>query len=179
MTKRITMDQPIELSDGVTLKAVTGRASELPPLFGCAPARDALRIEAEASVAQASEMMNRARALVLGDRVHSIDLLTAKRIRLCEHFQRYQRFKHVQIFDPVVEYAPASSKVVARSMKIDCMALGERFAAYHNRWLGLKAHDWAAYRQDMLHTTEMMQANIAAEIRAIRQLLMISDLYGD
>lgn len=179
MTKRITIGQSIEPPDVVSPLTAVRRVSQLPPLFGSASARDTLRVKAEASVARASEMMNRARALVLDDRVHAIDLLTAKRIRLCEHFQRYQRFKHAQIFDPVVEYAPASSKVVARSMKIDCMALGERFAAYHNRWLGLKAHDWAAYRQDMLHTTEMMQANIAAEIRAIRQLLMISDLYGD
>lgn len=178
MTKRIELNQPTKLPDIVSPLAAVRRVSELPPLFGSASARDALRIKAEASVARANEMMSRARALVLDDRVHAIDLLTTKRIRLCEHFQRYQRFKHAQIFDPVVEYAPASSKVVARSMKIDCMELGETFAAYHNRWLGLKAHDWAAYRQDMLHTTEMMQANIAAEIRAIRQLLMISDLYG-
>lgn len=178
MTKRIVIGQPTELSNISAEKVVARRASEPPLLFGSASARDALRVEAEASVAQASRMMNRARALVLGGRVHAIELLTAKRVRLCEHFQRYQRFKHGKIFDPVVEFAPASSKVVARSMKIDCMALGERFGAYHNRWLGLKADDWPAYRQDMLYTTEMMQLNIDEEIRAIRQLLMISSLYG-
>ncbi|RYE97844.1 MAG: hypothetical protein EOO77_38320 [Oxalobacteraceae bacterium] len=149
-----------------------------PRLFGSATARAALGAEAEAYVARASQMISRARAIVQGDRVKALDLLEARRQTLCNHFGRYQRFKHGQIFNPIIDHAPASSKVVARSMKIDCIALGEIFAGYHSRWVGLRRDEWTAYRHDMLCTTEMMQANIAAEMRAIRQLLMISDIYA-
>jgi len=64
-------------------------------------------------------------------------------------------------------------------MKIDCIELGETFSRYTNRWIGLESKDWTDYRQDMLLTTGMMPENINAEIRAIRQLLMISSLYAD
>jgi len=150
-----------------------------PPIFGPASARAALGMEAETYVARAGEMMNRARAIVKDNRVQAIGLLEAKRFRLCNHFSRYQIFKHTQIFNPVIEHAPASSRVVARAMKVDCIELGETFSRYTNRWLGLKFKDWTDYRQDMILTTEMMQENINAEIRAIRQLLMISSLYDD
>ena len=150
-----------------------------PPLFGPASARAALGMEAETYVARAGEMMNRARAIVQDNRAQAIGLLEAKRFRLCNHFSRYQIFKHTQIFNPVIEHAPSSSKVVARAMKVDCIELGETFSRYTNRWIGLESKDWTDYRQDMLLTTEMMQKNINAEIRAIRQLLMISSLYAD
>ncbi|RYF09861.1 MAG: hypothetical protein EOO77_22815 [Oxalobacteraceae bacterium] len=180
MTNLVTTDQPTGLDDNIVLRSSRGEViAGKPPLFGSASARAALGMEAEAYVARASEMMDRARAIVHSDRVRAIDLLQAKRVRLCEHFTRYQRFKHTQIFNPIIVHAPASSKVVARTMKIDCMELGETFAAYHNRWLGMRPKEWPAYRRDMLSTTEMMQTSINAEIRAIRQLLMISDLYAD
>jgi len=150
-----------------------------PPLFGPASARAALGMEAETYVARAGEMMNRARAIVRDNRVQAIGLFEVKRFRLCNHFSRYRIFKHIQIFNLVIQHAPASSKVVAKAMKIDCIELGDTFSRYTNRWIGLKSNDWTDYRQDMLLTTEMMQASINAEIRAIRQLLMISSLYAD
>lgn len=156
--------------------SIDGEASQ-PPLFGSASARNALCIKAEGYVVRANEMMNRARVLVQGDRVGAVSVLTANRVRLCEHFQGYQRFKHTQIFDPVVSYGRPSSKIVAHSMKVDCLTLGETFAAYHNRWLGLTAGEWVVYRRDMLSTTETMASNLRAEMRAIKQLLMIADLY--
>jgi hypothetical protein len=156
-------------------KVIAGK----PPVFGPASARAALGMEAETYVARAGEMMDRARAIVKDNRVQTIGLLEAKRFRLCNHFSRYQIFKHTQMFNPVIEHAPASSKVVARAMKIDCIELGEIFSRYNNRWLGLESNDWTIYRQDMLLTTEMMQESINAEIRAIRHLLIISSLYVD
>lgn len=150
-----------------------------PPLFGPVSARAALGMEAETYVARAGEMMNRARAIVKDNRVQAIGLLETKRFQLCNHFSRYQTFKHTQIFNPVIQRAPASSKVVARAMKIDCIELGETFSRYSDRWIGLESNEWMDYKQDMLLTTEMMQENINVEIRAIRQLLMISSLYAD
>lgn len=123
-------------------------------------------------------MMGRARALVMADRVDAIRLLTARRNALDAHFQRYQRLKHASIFDPIVEYAPTSSKIVARTMKIDCMELGEVFGAYHNRWLNVQPSEWRMYRADMLATVDMLTTNLDAELRAIRQLIMISQFYA-
>jgi len=153
--------------------------SPSPAMFDLPETRDALRIEAERYVGRATLMIDRARALVLSERVQAIDLLTAQRGALGDHFGRYQRFKHSAIFDPVVEHGPTSSKLVARTMKVDCMALGERFAAYQARCLGLGASDWTYYRRDMLATTEALTVNLRAELRAIRQLLTISGFYAD
>lgn len=147
-------------------------------LFGHSAARDALRRQAETYVAQAMVAMRRAQLLVEHDRVDTARLLTARRHALGSHFGRYQRFKHGSIFDPVVRHGPASSRVVARTMKVDCVELGEVFGAYTARWRDLRAADWPAYRRDMLTTVDMLTINLQAELRAIRQLLMISDLYA-
>ncbi|RYF06122.1 MAG: hypothetical protein EOO77_27350 [Oxalobacteraceae bacterium] len=119
--------------------------------------------------------MNRARALVEAERLDCIKLLTARRVALAAHLQNYQRFKHNNIFDPVMLFGLSSSKVVARSMKVDCLALGEEFASYHTRWLGLHASEWHRYREDMLSTVDNLSAHLDAELRAMRQLIMISD----
>ena len=147
------------------------------PSFESPDRQTALANEADAYVERALTMLRRARALVAADRSSSLELLTARRSALGGLFQRYQKFKHGQIFDPVVRHGRASSRVIAQTMKLDCMELGETFSAYHNRWLGCRAKDWDRYARDMLATTEMLMTNLAAELRAMRQLLMISDLY--
>ena len=149
------------------------------PSFEAAGARAVLNLQAEAYVARALTLLNRTRALVRADRVRAFGLLTARRVALASHLQRYQRFKHGQIFDPVVQHGRASSRVVAHTMKLDCMELGEVFSAYHNRWLGCRPSDWDAYARDTLSTVDMLTTNLNAELRAMRQLLMISDLYRD
>jgi len=148
-----------------------------PSLFGAEAARDALCRRADGYVARATVMMRRARLLVLDDRAERIDLLTARRVALCEHFGRYQQFKHGSIFDPVVRHGRASSRIVARTMKLDCMALGERFGGYHARWLGMRRADWPHYRKDMLATVDMLSVHLRDELRAMRQLLTIADFY--
>lgn len=154
------------------------KAAPSSSLFGPEPARDALCREADWYVARATLMMRRARLLVLDDRVDCTTLLTARRGSLGEHFRRYQRFKHGMIFDPVVQHGRPSSKVVARSMKVDCMALAEHFSAYQIRWHRVCQSDWLFYRADMLCTTDSMATHLDAELRAIRQLLMISEFYN-
>lgn len=149
------------------------------PLFGDGDARGALRAEAEHYVARALTMVGRARALVAADRSGRVALLTARRVALHGHLQRYQRFKHGHIFDPVIRLGPPSSQVVARAMKIDCLALGEQFGAYHARWLCFSPGEWLRYRTDMLATTESLSTHLHAELRAMQQLLMISAFYGD
>lgn len=150
---------------------------EVPALFGSSAQREALRFEAEGYVRRASLMMGRARALVTDDRVDAIALLTERRTALATHFQRYQRLKHGGVFDPIVEYAPTSSKIIARTMKIDCMELGEEFAAYHTRWLRVPPSEWRLYKADMLATVDKLEQRLEAELRAIRQLLMVAEFY--
>ena len=122
-------------------------------------------------------MIGRARALVLGDRVRAISLLTKRRIALGACLQAYQRFKHGSIFDPVVRHGSASSQIVARTMKTDCLELGAVFGAHHAQWLALHPADWRAYRADTLSVSDMLIVRMEAELRAIRQLLMIADFY--
>lgn len=147
----------------------------LPPLlFGSLASIQTLEAEAEHFVALALTMMIRARHLVEANRVGAIALLNARRKRLGEHFRRYQIFKHGQIFDPVIAFGPASSKIVAQGMKIDCLQLGETFSAYNDRWRKLSLRDWPSYRRDMIAHVEMITVNLQAELRAMRQLLMIA-----
>lgn len=148
-----------------------------PLLFGDAKARRALTAQAEGQVARALLMLNRARALVAAERSDCIDLLNARRAALGVHLQQYQRFKHGQIFDPVVSRGQPSSRVIARTMKVDCLTLGEDFAAYHTRWLRVRSSEWQSYREDMLSTTGRLAFHLDAELRAMRQLIMISDFY--
>jgi len=146
-------------------------------LFGSIAERDALEIEAAAQVARVALMMRRARALVAADRARCLSLLTARRAVLAAHLQRYQQFKHGRIFDPVVRYGSPSGTIVARTMKVDCMAMGEVFGAYHARWSRVRAPEWPGYRDDMITTVDLLLAHLDAELRAIRQLLLISRLY--
>jgi hypothetical protein len=150
---------------------------EAPILFGSSGQRKALRVQAESYVLRASLMMRRARTLVTNDRVGACALLTDRRTALGQHFQRYQRLKHGSIFDPIVAYAPTSSKIVARGMKIDCMELGQEFAAYQTRWLRVPPSDWRWYKADMLATVDKLSLHLDAELRAIRQLLMVAEFY--
>jgi len=153
-------------------------ASPPAPLFGPAAARDALQREAEQYVARAFTMTRRARALVANDRVARLALLGRQRDRVAAHLARYQRFKHSRIFDPVVAHGPASSRIVARTMKVDCFHLGETFTAYHARWRHLSTDEWSTYRRDMIDTVDLLHRSMEAELRAIRQLLMISGFYA-
>lgn len=156
----------------------TAPQSELPILFGTTAQRETLRFQAEGFVARAGVMMQRARVLVTDDRVGQIGLLTKRRAALGAHFQCYQRLKHGSIFDPIVQYAPTSSKIVARTMKIDCMELGEEFARYHSRWIRFQPADWRPYKADMLATVDKLVVHLDAELRAIRQLLMVAEHYA-
>ena len=62
-------------------------------------------------------------------------------------------------------------------MKLDCMALGEEFAGYHSRWLHVSPLEWRFYKTDMLATVDKLAINLQAELRAIRQLLMVAEFY--
>jgi len=158
---------------------IMAKADEILPgpplLFASAKARRELTLQAETYVARALVSLNRAKALVVAERSDCIELLTARRLTLAAHLQSYQRFKHNNIFDPVMLFGLSSSKVVARTMKVDCLALGEEFAAYHTRWLRLHTSEWQRYREDMLSTVHSLSVHLDAELRAMRQLIMISD----
>ncbi len=161
-----------------TQRAPTDTAKPpIPPLFDNIGSIDALRLEAEGYVARAFTMMSRARNVVQSDHSAMISVLNGRRLQLGAHFGRYQAFKHGQIFDPVIEFGSASSRVVARAMKVDCMALGEEFGAYQSRWLGLGQNDWTSYRRDMLATVETLTSHLEAELRAMRQLILISRMH--
>lgn len=150
----------------------------VPFLFDTSPAgRNALQVEADVYAVRILRSVNRARAVVDGDRHDALPILAARRRTLCILLTSYQRFKHARVFDPVVRLGSGSSKVVARTLKIECMSMGDAFSAYNARWHGMKQSEWSAYRPDMLLTTEALIDHVVSERTAIRKLLMISDLY--
>jgi hypothetical protein len=151
-----------------------------PPIYLTASERQALDLRVEAIVTRAVAMIRRGRALALGDRRRAATLLMARREALCRLLQRYQRLKHDCIFDPVVQRGTASSKMVARNLKTECIQMGETFGAYHARWQYYDASDpseWPRYRDDMLESTDALLAHLAAERQAVFRLLMISSFY--
>lgn len=158
-------------------RAVSTAVAKPPSLFGNLADREALRTQADAYVQRAISMLDRAEALVQADRMDAADVLSQRRSALALHFQSYQRFKHLQIFDPVVQHGPASSKVVARTMKVDCVLLGNQFNDYHVRWQFMQSADWHAYKRDMLQTVSNLRSNLTEELRAIRQLISLSAFY--
>lgn len=147
-------------------------------LFGSGTTHGALLDEADAYVVRARTMLRRAHVLIMADRVGSNALMARHRDRLTAHLRRYQRFKHERIFDPVLRHGLASSRIVARRMKLDCYQLGETITAYHARWRYLSAAEWPAHRADMLLIAGIIERSMQAELRAIRQLLMISTHYA-
>lgn len=163
----------------MTAAAVDQAFGHPPLLFGDASARLALASQGEAYVTRALIMLHRARSLVEADRSGCVALLTARRGALCAHLQRYQRFKHGSVFDPVVRHGHLSSRAIAQAMKIDCLALGEELAAYHTRWTRADAGEWQHYRLDMLSTAESLSIHLKAELRAMHQLIMVSEFYAN
>lgn len=148
-----------------------------PSLFDSPAARRALQVEAEAYVERAMAMVNRARSIVDGDRLEAANLLAGRRAALADHLQRYQRFKHRQIFDPVIQRGTSANQIVARSMKVECVQMGELFSGYHARWLRLEPMEWRRYRKDMQDTSALLAAHLDAELAAIRKLLQLADFY--
>ena len=149
-----------------------------PSLFSSPLGRQALKLETEAFVGRAIAMIRRARAVVVKDRVEAAGLLASRRVALCQHLQRYQQFKHGCIFDPVVRYGTASSQVVARTLKAECVQMGEVFGNYHARWARMEAAEWPLYRRDMIETVDILVGHLDKEHRAIGQLLTIAEFYG-
>lgn len=143
--------------------------------FGPGAQPATLHLEAERYTARAILMINRARALVAGDRVAALDVLSARRTALTAHFTRYQRFKHCCIFDPAIEHGGASRKIIALTMKLDCIAMGERFGAYKTRCLGVTRAGWACYREDMLATTEQLIVELNAQLDGIQHIVLLAD----
>lgn len=141
------------------------------------PTMASLDQQAVSYVARAQMMVDRARKLVIADRVDTIDLLANRRQCLGEHFKLYQVFKHTNIFNPIVEFGAGSSKIVARSMKMDCLELGETYRAYVDRWLRLKPQEWRSYQRDMLAIAEVISTHLATELTSMKQLLTISQFY--
>lgn len=146
-------------------------------LFTSAAARRALHREADAFVDRATAMIHRARMLVVADRLDAAPLLAGRRAALSRHLHLYQQFKHCRVFDPVVAHGTASSRVVARTLKAECVQMGGIFGAYHARWSRMEAGEWPRYRRDMIETVDLLLIHLEAERGAIRQLLMISDFY--
>lgn len=142
------------------LQAVTPRFSE------------DIRADADRFVNEASELVSRARALVEMDQVGASEIVTIDRARVFELLCRYQRFKHGAIFDPVIQAGHKGRSAAARSLKCECIMMGEAFGAYFTRWQHVNvAGDWKAYRGETLGMSEQLLCHLRVEHAAIVSLL--------
>lgn len=137
------------------------------------------REDADTFVAQAIEIITRARSLVAIDRAEASDLLRIDRSRVFELLGRYQRFKHSVIFDPVIQSGDKAQSVTARLLKCECVMMGEAFGRYVSRWQHVNvAADWQAYRGEMIAMSDQLLEHLRVEHAAITALLANRPMAG-
>lgn len=85
----------------------------------------------------------------------------------------YQIFKHGEIFDPLLASGSVDQRRAAGRMKERCLAMGERFVRYVNRWgIDDAAAEWDEYRIAVRLMTDALMKHIAEERRDVPQLLV-------
>jgi len=124
-------------------------------------------------------MIDAAQNVVAQDGPPQVADMNRRRDALAELLGRYQRFKHRDVFDPVVKLGSASRAIAARRMKTECILMGQQFEQYCTRWTGLStASDWQAYRVDMRTICDQLVEHLRSEAVALRWLTAIEDLYA-
>lgn len=135
------------------------------------------KVDAEAFVAEAVQIVTCARALVELDRLEAAELLQIDRARVVELLGRYQRFKHGVIFDPVIRSGDKARSATARMLKCECVMMGETFGGYVSRWQHVNvADDWQSYRHEMIAMSDQLLEHLRVEHEAITALLEGTDL---
>lgn len=131
-----------------------------------------IQAEADQFVADAHEFMRRATEIVVSDHRDSSALLHDGRAGISELLGRYQRFKHCEVFDPVIAGADKYRAMTARALKCDCVLMGETFATYVRRWQHTDLDsEWDTYRLEMIAMVEALCAHLKAEHSAITALV--------
>lgn len=133
---------------------------------------DALLAELDRYVAEACGIVQAARAMVENDALDRASDLTERRDRLMALLQRFQVFKHRDIFNPSIGGGRSPRSAAAQAMKTECILMGDAFGRYHSRWGHQDVTaEWSLYRDEMLAMTETLLAHLHREQRAITRFL--------
>jgi predicted membrane metal-binding protein len=116
-------------------------------------------------LARKAAMLDRGQAAMLAE---SADL----RAQLQAVLGAYQVFKHDIIFDPAIRSNDAERTMLAREMKVNCIAAGEAFRRHVRQWTPEQiGQDWAGYVVAARLTLEQLHRHIDAERSGITELL--------
>ncbi len=116
-------------------------------------------------LARKAAAMNLGQAAALAE---CVDL----RVRMQAALGAYQVFKHDVIFDPAIRSGDAERAMLAREMKVNCIAVGEAFRRHIRQWTpGHIQQDWAGYEGAARLTLAQLHRHIDAERSGITELL--------
>jgi len=116
-------------------------------------------------LARKAGALDRGQATVLAE---CVDLRVRMRAALCA----YQVFKHDVIFDPAVRSNDVERAMLAREMKVNCIAAGEAFRRHIKQWRPEHIqHDWARYEGAAQLTLDRLHGHIDVERLGIAKLL--------
>ncbi len=109
--------------------------------------------------------LDRGQAAVLAE---CVDL----RVRMRAALGAYQAFKHEVIFDPAVRSNDVERAMLAREMKVNCIAAGEAFRRHIKQWPPEQIEqDLARYEGAARLTLNQLHKHIDAERSGITELL--------
>lgn len=110
--------------------------------------------------------------LIENEGLSSLSTLAARRWQMVRLLREYQIFKHSRIFDPAIAKGSSSEIAAAYKMKVNCIAIGDEFAAYVRHWSsGVIATNWEDYRFAMIEMSTSLMAHVKTERRDIDILL--------
>jgi len=116
-------------------------------------------------LARKAAALDRGQAAVLAE---CVDL----RVQMRAALGAYQAFKHDVIFDPAIRSNDVERAMLAREMKVNCIAAGEAFRRHIMQWTPEHIqHDWAKYEGAAQLALERLQQHIDAERSGITELL--------
>jgi hypothetical protein len=100
-----------------------------------------------------------------------VKALSQARWELARTLRAYQLYKHGSIFDPIIAREQGDRVTMARSMRADCIRMGEEYRLYVLKWSAVSVIDvWAEYRSAAIGIIGRLRAHLESERKGIVQL---------
>jgi hypothetical protein len=100
------------------------------------------------------------------------EALSRLRWELIRAFMAYQMFKHREIFDAAASGGTPDQVVLAKRLKVDCIAMGAAHREYTQTWsLTDVADRWPEYQSAALAMIETLRVHLAAERRETQAIM--------
>jgi hypothetical protein len=96
--------------------------------------------------------------------------IAVHREKLSDAMQTFQRFKHANIFDPIIA-GGRNDKTIAAELKADCVMLGNQYDAFRRRWISTEAKaSWPEYRLSAIAMMTTIRKSFAEQDVIVRTL---------